>query len=267
MFHRFAKLSLSLALYAIDQGRDVLGLSRRKSTGVVLYYHAVPVQWKETFATQLDLLTKHAEPWSLECTPPNAHHWAGISFDDAYVSVWENAVPELLQRKLPFTVFVATGCLGQRPSWIRSPNHPFWGERVMSVKQIQELSRLPGVTLGSHTVTHARLSRLSQAELDRELHDSKAILEDLTGQPVNLLSFPYGDWNPLVVDRSLAIGYRRLFSIEPVCLNGGLIPTVLGRVSVEPKDSQLEFMLKFKGCYRWTVHTSRLVHRFKSQSI
>lgn len=248
MFRRFAKLTLSLCVSLSDR----LGASR-PGQGVVLYYHAVPALARKWFAEQMDILAESAQPWSLDRSPPRADRWVGISFDDAYVSVLENAVPELEKHRLPFTIFVPTGCLGRRPCWVRSPDHPFWNERVMSAEQLRILARMPGVTLGSHTVTHPRLTRLGPEDLKRELSDSRVALEDLIQRPVELLSFPHGDWSETVLRTAEAIGYRRFFGIEPTCLNGGPLPPVVGRVAVEPTDSPLEFRMKVRGCYRWAV--------------
>ena len=227
------------------------------SCGVVLYYHAVPEAQREAFARQMLHLRRWAQPWALEAPVPQAPRWVGISFDDAYESVWEHAMPELLRLGIPFTVFVPTGSSGRRPAWVHSDRHPFWQEKVMTAERIRELAALPAVTLGSHTVSHPRLTRLSTAEAERELKDSKRALEDITGRPVDLLSFPHGDWNPQLVDLAQAAGYRRLFGIEPVRLEGAKLPPVVGRVAVEPGDTTLEFLLKLKGCYRWAVHAHR----------
>jgi len=225
------------------------------SHGVVLYYHAVPHSQQHHFARQMERLRRWAQPWALEAPLPRAPRWVGISFDDAYESVWENTVPELQRLGIPFTVFVPTGSLGQRPGWVHSRRHPFWQERVMAPERIRELATLSLVSVGSHTVSHPHLSRLSPADAARELKDSKHALEDLTGRPVELFSFPHGDWTPQLVDLAQAAGYRRLFGIEPVRLEGETLPPVVGRVAVEPSDTTLEFLLKLKGCYRWVARS------------
>lgn len=259
MLRRFARVSVSLAFWAGDKVCAAVGRRSKRRFGLVLYYHAIGAKQRASFARQVDLLCRQAKPWAVDAPVTDDVCWIGLTFDDAYLSVWENAVPELVRRRIPFAVFVPTGSLGQRPSWIRSPQHPFWQERVMSAEQLRELGLLPGASLGSHTVTHPRLSHLSGPELDRELRDSRAALEDLTGRPVELLSFPHGDWNERVVERAWAAGYRRLFGIEPVCFNGSALPPVIGRVAVQPDDSPLEFLLKVRGCYRWAARRGKLV--------
>ncbi len=258
MLRRFVKFVISLGLDLTDRmSRVISGRAATPSHGVVLYYHAVPQMQRQNFARQMKRLRRWAQPWALDAPVPRVPRWVGISFDDAYESVWENAVPELQRLAIPFTVFVPTGSLGRRPSWIHSDRHPFWQERVMTPERIRELATLPLVTLGSHTVSHPRLSQLLPAEAARELKDSKHALEDLTGRPVELFSFPHGDWTPQLVDLAQAAGYRRLFGIEPVRLEDAKLPPVVGRVAVEPGDTTLEFILKLKGCYRRAVHAHR----------
>lgn len=255
---RYAKLTLSLAVAAADW---TLGrwhsASVRQNGGVVLYYHAVRPEHRNAFARQMDWIMRRAVPWRLDSPPPTASMWVGISFDDAYVSVWENALPELAKRHLPCTIFVPTGSLGCRPSWVHSAVHPYWQEQVMSAKQIRLLAQKPGIVLGSHTVTHPNLTRISREEVKRELTDSRRALEDLTERPVDLFSFPYGAWTPDVVELAREAGYRRLFGIQPACLHGRELPELVGRVSVEPTDWPLEFRLKVLGCYRWLAWLSQ----------
>lgn len=257
MLRRLVKLLISTALNCGDRVVAILaGADRSSRHGVVLYYHAVPGVHRARFARQLDLLRRSAAPWALDAAVPEAPWWVGISFDDAYVSVLENAVPELLARKLPFTIFVPTGSLGKRPAWVQSCSHPFWKERVMSAKELHALAGLPGVTVGSHTVHHPRLTQLPSETLECELRDSKHALEDLLGRAVNLLSVPHGAWNTAVLECARAVGYTRLFGIEPVRLNDRALPAVIGRVAVEPHEGPWEFRLKLQGSYRWAAKTA-----------
>lgn len=49
-----------------------------------------------------------------------------------------------------------------------------------------------GYTIGNHTWTHAKLSKLTPEEIQTELGRNAAALEHATGQPVELLALPYG---------------------------------------------------------------------------
>ena len=65
------------------------------------------------------------------------------------------------------------------------------------------------VTLGSHTATHASLPDVDAATSGpRELADSRAWLEDLTGSPVDLFAYPFGHHDAPSEAATDAAGYR-----------------------------------------------------------
>jgi peptidoglycan/xylan/chitin deacetylase (PgdA/CDA1 family) len=55
-----------------------------------------------------------------------------------------------------------------------------------------------GHEIGSHTVTHPHLPKLSDAELERELGESAAGLETKFGRPVPTLAYPYFEYDARV---------------------------------------------------------------------
>ena len=65
---------------------------------------------------------------------------------------------------------------------------------------------------GSHTLTHPSLVRLDDAQLRRELVESRRKLQDLLGEEVNLLAYPYGDANRRVRAAAIEAGYRMAFT-------------------------------------------------------
>jgi peptidoglycan/xylan/chitin deacetylase (PgdA/CDA1 family) len=48
-----------------------------------------------------------------------------------------------------------------------------------------------GISFGSHTVTHPQLRALSKREVERELEDSKKMIEDEIGETIDSFSYPY----------------------------------------------------------------------------
>jgi peptidoglycan/xylan/chitin deacetylase (PgdA/CDA1 family) len=255
MLRRPVKLFLSLSIYGLDLARRGWARQARAPAGgrgVVLYYHAVRQDQRGTFARQMDILLRVARPWGLDACPGQGQEpLVAVTFDDGYVSVIENALPELQQRGIPATFFVPTGSWGERPGWIKSPGHPFWQERVMSREELQRLAAEPLVTIGSHTVLHPNLLQVSAREATRELVESKAGLESLLGRPIEWFSFPHGAHDASLVRLALEAGYRRLFSIEPTLVDPLQPGVVNGRVAVDPDDWPLEFFLKIHGAYRW----------------
>lgn len=124
-----------------------------------------------------------------------------LCFDDGFESFYRLALPLLQSRGCKTTVFPVAGYIGRPSTWDTLPpqNH-------LTKEQIREIASL-GHEIGSHTVSHANLTLLSDADLETELLQSKNILEDITGRPVTSVSFPFGQWNRRVWDKALELGY------------------------------------------------------------
>lgn len=87
---------------------------------------------------------------------------------------------------------------------------------VLTWAEVKELNSA-GIEIGSHTVTHPFLSRLSDEQLETELMDSKRRIESMIGSPVISLSYPTGG-KAYYDDRTLklasACGYTFAVSYE-----------------------------------------------------
>ena len=62
---------------------------------------------------------------------------------------------------------------------------------MMNWDQVREMQRA-GITIGCHTMTHPVLSRLTGDALQREVADSKLLIEDRLGIQVDDFAFPFG---------------------------------------------------------------------------
>jgi len=254
-------LAISFAVRSCDLIRSRLWRLDRTAprTGVVLYYHAVKPHQRHRFAEQMDELLKRAAPFpagSLEVMRGKERNVA-VTFDDGFRSVVENAIPELTKRGIPFTIFVPSGCLGERPSWVRDHKHRFWEERVLSAAELRALATGSLATLGSHSVTHPNLVELDAAHAGQELADSKAHLQAAAGVTIDLFSFPHGAHSAALIDQARHAGYRRVFTIEPTTVAGDSNSFIVGRVAADPDDWPVEFRLKIAGAYRWRHYVHR----------
>jgi len=127
-----------------------------------------------------------------------------VTFDDAFLSVYEKACPILAARDIPATVYVVAGGMGGSNEWDKRAGDV--GEPTMSESQVRELSDA-GLEIGSHTMTHPHLSHLSDDEIRTEIRDSKHRLEDLIGREVASLAYPYGDYDARAVAAAIEAGY------------------------------------------------------------
>jgi peptidoglycan/xylan/chitin deacetylase (PgdA/CDA1 family) len=250
---RLLKLAISLLVRVWDVfvafALRLLGRRPRPSC-VVIYYHAINPGQRPRFARQMDDLLRLAKPIDLSGVPDSPAHWCAVTFDDGFVSVLENALPELEPRNIPATFFVPTGSLGASPAWVKAAS-PARHQRVLSAEQLAGLKDHRLLAIGSHSISHPNFLKLDLAQARRELEQSKAQLEAIVGHKVGLFSFPHGDCDAQTIALARAAGYDRVFTINPCNAFTGPDNFVVGRVLVDPGDWPLEFRLKVQGAYRW----------------
>jgi peptidoglycan/xylan/chitin deacetylase (PgdA/CDA1 family) len=110
---------------------------------------------------------------------------------------------------------------------------------MLSWEQVREM-QTENIGFGSHTLTHPVMSRLATTEAERQLRESKKILEERTGQPVRHFAYPFGqpaDCGSLAATMLAPLGYR---TAATTCLgaNGAETnPYYLMRVAVAGSTS------------------------------
>ena len=155
-----------------------------------------------------------------------------LTFDDGYDDIYENAFPILKKFGFVATIFVIA-----QP--VKGGNHHY-----LSWQKLMELAK-NNFAIGSHALTHSRLSNLNSKTIKYELQKSKNIIEDRLGQSVELLAYPYGDSNERVRAIAQECGYRAAFGT-----NSGKWSTYnQWRIPVKEHESKLIFYLKARGLY------------------
>ena len=117
-----------------------------------------------------------------------------LTFDDGWVTQYENALPFLSKYHFPATFFVVTDCIGHRG--------------FVSWPQLQTLLT-DGMKIGSHSRSHPRLAKIADpALLWDQIYNSKTILESQLEVPVAEFAYPYGSYNTAATEMVKAAGYR-----------------------------------------------------------
>jgi peptidoglycan/xylan/chitin deacetylase (PgdA/CDA1 family) len=93
-----------------------------------------------------------------------------------------------------------------------------------------------GHCIGSHGMSHARLSELSVEALHFELSESKKIIEREIGVPCNYFASPYGEMTPQIKEKALALGYESVASILPLNTHEAFSDDILPRYQVHQGD-------------------------------
>jgi peptidoglycan/xylan/chitin deacetylase (PgdA/CDA1 family) len=117
-----------------------------------------------------------------------------LTFDDGYANFCEQALPVLLPLGFTAIVFVVGAWVGRGNDWTgqpasvpRMPTMDWEALRLIASK---------GMTLGAHTLSHAHLPALTAGEAEREIADSRRLIEEHTGHEAPVFAYPYGDATP-----------------------------------------------------------------------
>jgi peptidoglycan/xylan/chitin deacetylase (PgdA/CDA1 family) len=167
----------------------------------------------------------------------------GLSFDDGFLDVAEQALPLLAERGFRATVFVASAVVDgwAQFGWYRSqPPLLGWDEIV-------DLDREGTLRFEAHTLTHPNLLSLREAAAWEEIVGSKISLEARLERPVLAFSYPSGLFG--VRERGLvaAAGYHVAVSCEPGLNTSGTDRLALRRRQVDRRDGLLDFRAKVEG--------------------
>lgn len=225
-------------------------------TFVVLMYHSVKAEDVAGFSRQMDLLKRHTCVVGADFPGTSAlpgRRYSALTFDDGFESFAQNVLPVLQEKEIPATVFVATRFIGGTPGWTsdRRPRGPV--ERLLGEDEIKALAEEGLAVVGSHSVSHRRLSRavLSAEEIWFELVESKRHLETMLGREVAMFALPYGAFDEEVLRAAKEAGYHRVFLSEPLGSLTNIDRHVVGRIDVEPTDPRFSFGLKVLGAYQF----------------
>ena len=95
-----------------------------------------------------------------------------LSFDDGLIDNLEHAVPVLKQFRASAIFFIVAGYIGQSNAWNR---RAYCFEDHLRAADLKNLADL-GFELGNHSLTHHRLTKLSDAQLAAEFVDAHQII-------------------------------------------------------------------------------------------
>jgi peptidoglycan/xylan/chitin deacetylase (PgdA/CDA1 family) len=103
-----------------------------------------------------------------------------------------------------------------------------------------------GMELGSHSLTHPDLRGLDDRALEREVRESKAAVEELTGRPCRTFAYPYGLHDERVTQAVEAAGYELAFTWLP----GPWRPLEAPRLPAPPRNGAFRLAVKLLGVRR-----------------
>lgn len=114
-----------------------------------------------------------------------------ITFDDGYEDNYTNAYPILKKYGHKASVFLCTDFI-DKPLYLKT-------KQILAMKDL--------INFQSHTLSHRNLTELDEEQIEHELMNSRFLLEDMLGEKVEALAYPFGDYDERVL--GIALKYYR----------------------------------------------------------
>ena len=171
-----------------------------------------------------------------------------LTVDDGYKDNHELLLPLLKKYHFKAVIYVVTGENFNR--WdVEVPENPEKSVPLMSAEQLKELHSSGLVEIGGHTMTHPRLSTLSEAEQRTQIETNKQELEELLQTKLCSFAYPYGDQNQCSKDIVQQAGYQ-----FAVATNSGPLAIhqdkyQIRRIAIFPKTDVFGLWRKIRGNY------------------
>ena len=193
--------------------------------GLLLCYHSVSDRWDHELAVTERAFERHLRamlrrrfrPVGADAAIAGRGRLFHVTFDDAYRDI-AGALDVLERVGARATIFPATSFADVgRPLAVPELRdevaaHP---DRLatMDWDELRDLVAR-GFEIGSHTVSHPHLPRLTDAELETELLDARLRCEDELGTACRYLSYPYGEHDDRVRAAARRAGYTAAFALH-----------------------------------------------------
>jgi peptidoglycan/xylan/chitin deacetylase (PgdA/CDA1 family) len=148
-----------------------------------------------------------------------------ITFDDGNTSDLEIAARALEERGMRATFFIVAGRLG--------------APHFLDAGGVRTLGAM-GMGLGVHGMTHVPWRRLNKAGLDREIAESKVVLESVTQRELTEAACPFGQYDRRALCALRAAGFRRVMTSD----GGSAAPGawLQPRTSIRAEDSEISLV-------------------------
>lgn len=188
------------------------------TASILMYHHIGPLPSdadnirqglttsEDSFVSQLEYLKKNdyqvmtlAKMYELVALNKLPEKAVVLTFDDGYDDNYKYALPLLNKYNFHATFNILTGSIGK--------------DEYMTKDQLKELVAA-GNELGGHSISHPDLSKLGDEKLEKEVSESKKVLEQISGQPVISFCYPAGKFSEEVEKTVKSAGYKLAVTTE-----------------------------------------------------
>lgn len=169
----------------------------------------------------------------------------GITFDDGYQNNLHNALPVLQKNGFTATCYAVSSMMGGTNSW----DSGLVAEKPLMTEADWCTWLASGMDVGSHTRTHADLTKLSTDEAIDQIANSRKGLQDALGCDVRHFCYPYGRFDTTHSQLVQQAGYVTATTTRRGRVQPGDDLMTLRRVLVAQATTLMQFFLKIATSY------------------
>lgn len=169
-----------------------------------------------------------------------------FSFDDGYLSIYEPLLKMTKDIMRLVVIYVPASKVGKMNDWDKTGE--LAGQPLMSWENLIVLHDA-GARIGSHGLNHLDLRNLSDRDLEKELKESKGILEEKLNACVDGLAYPFGYFDDRVIKFVQGAGYKEAYTTCDSILPGRGNPYRKRRIEIKGTDPGLLAWMKLSGLY------------------
>ena len=236
----------------------------------ILFYHRIsddrdelavtPRRFRTQMETIASLGARGVDLVTASTQPPDeadAPRLVGISFDDAYRDVADNAAPVLRALGFSATVFVPTAVIDGRSSLSLDP------PPLLSWDEVCSLDAEGVLRMEAHSITHPNLLTLAEDAARHEIAGSREELESRLGRPVTAFAYPAGLAGEREARLAREAGFVFAFTCEPGLNDATTDRFTLHRTQIDARDTLLDFRAKLGGGHDASLPLRRLYRRWR----
>jgi len=139
-----------------------------------------------------------------------------LTFDDGFLSHYDNAFPVLKEYGFPATFFVCTGLLGSEMN--NSQNRP---QLTLDWRRLKEMNESALIDIEPHGITHMELDSLKMEEAEKEIKQSKRELEEKLNKKCFYYACPRGKYNEKIISILRNNGFKAAVSVKEGSVEAG----------------------------------------------
>lgn len=168
---------------------------------------------------------------------------AVLTFDDGFLSHYNNVFPVLRGYGFPASFFVCTGLLGSEIN--NSENKP---QPTLDWRRLKEMNESGLIDIEPHGITHTELDGLDIREAEKEIKQSKKELEEKLNKKCYYYACPRGKYNEKIIGIFKKEGFKAAVSVKEGLVKVGDSLLELKRNTIDSSCSDnIQFYARLRG--------------------